>query len=105
MASLVFVVIGWAEFALVLCINQFNKHREKEEKNFQNCADSTSMYHEINNKEERFLKMEQSAVKVLCKKARIFNIKTIDNTALLLNIVLQLVFNLLYWLKFKCNVL
>ena len=104
-ASLFFVVIGWAEFALVLCLNHFNKRIEKEERVFQNGANSISMYHDINNKEESFLTIEHSEANVLCKKARLFDIKTIDNTALLLNIILMLVFNLLYWLKFKYNIL
>ena len=105
MASLFFVVIGWSEFALVQCLNQLNKQNEKEEKNIQNRADSITMYDEINNKEERFFTVEHSATKVLCKKARLFDIKTIDKMALLLNVVLMIVFNLLYWLKFKSNLL
>ena len=105
MASLFFVVIGWAEFALVLCLNKFNKRCEKEKQNLRNCGGSISMYHDIYNKEESFVAMEHSTATVLSKKARAFDIKTIDNRALLLNIILMLIFNLLYWSKFKYNIL
>ena len=95
LASLYFVVIGWIEFAVVLYLNRCNIEIKQKETHAQ----------ENDFKPETVLANKTASVEFLGKDETLFNLRRIENVALYCNIFIFLLFNLLYWLKFKFMVL
>ena len=83
------------EFAIVLYLNRCNKESKEKETNTK----------ENDFKLETFVAKENSVVDILGKKERSFDVRRIDKAALYSNIIVLIIFNLIYWLKFRFLVL